>query len=435
MIDSGNMDMVSHANWRAPKYVGAAYKAPKFYCFSKSEILVIQQWPSLRCWRKTMDGAWRSWIPSGFGLETLPYGYSSKRQNRRYREQLQSFWENCPENVSAQLQQYPTSHFDLAWLFARAGNAALDLSVSNPALAHTLSRCRWFRDDLRGQNWSRILRRITRQKQRDILAWLRAPYHAEATVGVIKKVPHSSLENVNVIPALMETLNNPLARKWLSHLPRINFGVIRLLEQSVFPYATWNLLQEVANDVKQDVEAPDRQILVDVCQMLSFLDMGEPSPIRSRDSLKELHDSLVEDLIKKQERFKSGPFPRPPLSGTEAIIPITDEESLRQESCQMSNCVMAYSSSVRAGCSYIYHASTGEGEATIELRKDPSGQWALAQAEGPQHGECQDALMRTVQEWLVEQGARTSINERFQQPPLMHVEDILEPQLIEDIPF
>lgn len=127
--------------WREPNHAGVTYRDPKLYCFNSHKIIVVEKWPSLRCWRKTEDGQWRAYIPSGFGLTTLPRGFT-RRQTRYHKPKVQQFWENLPKHIRTRLRKFPTLHFNFAWLFARGGEPAVELNISNPLLSRDVSFCR-----------------------------------------------------------------------------------------------------------------------------------------------------------------------------------------------------------------------------------------------------------------------------------------------------
>ncbi len=420
--------------WRQPEYSGITYRDPKLYCFDQSQIIVIERWPSLRCWHKSNAGLWRTWTPHGFGLDTLPHRFV-RFQSARNQEKVRQFWGNLPKRVRTQLEKYPAEHFSLAWLFARGGKRALELSVSNPLLAQALGMCRMYRPDLKGCHWPRTIRKMLKKKQRGILAWLGSPVHTEAAVKAMKKVPFSAMQNKYLLRELIAAIESPHKAKTIWHLPRINAGVITLLNSPAFPYLTHAFLEETALDKSNDSESQDSQAIEDICRMMEFLELGNPPQIRSRKDIYDLHNSLMDEYLKKQEKLKKVPFPSPPVPGTNKIIPITNGKALQEEARLMENCVFSYGPAVRAGRCFIYHAIVDTEHATIELRRNDQGKWLLAQVEGAENGKCRTQAMEAIQRWTREHGIASWNEERQLPPRLMFNDDFLGIDLPETIPF
>lgn len=119
---------------------------------------------------------------------------------------------------------------------------------------------------------------------------------------------------------------------------------------------------------------------------------------RSRMMLNQLHDQWVE-RFNRHDMDAHGvkiAFPPPPLSGTDAIQPITCEAELLAEGRAMHHCVAGYRNDVRRGHCYIYRVLEPQ-RATLEI-KCPQlviGQLKLAHNEKPS-----EACWQAVQHWL-----------------------------------
>lgn len=230
-------------------------------------------------------------------------------------------------------------------------------------------------------------------------------------------------------------MTDPLKAKRISHLPRINAGAVALLDSDVFGCVTQGLLEEVAADREQDRTGDARQTLDDIVRMMEFLDLGTPPPIRSQQHMAELHNSLVNDYLRKQAKLKSGPFPAPPIPGCDSVIPITNGDALREEARRMENCVFSYAPAIRAGCCYIYHVTAGKAKATVELRLDKQGQWNLAQVEGPDNTKCGAQVTKSVQGWIGQHSISAVDENRRNVQPLLFPEEYLDWFIDEVIPF
>ncbi len=402
--------------WQKPNRAGVTFRQPKLYCFSQQEIIVVREWPDLRCWRKTEEHGWHAWMPFGLALPSRSACSVAPRKTPRASEQLAQFWQTLPEAIMGRLESFPNNHFPLAWLFSRAGKAAVDLSFSNPALAYTLSHCQTLRGDLKGRNWARTLTQVTRRRQQDILGWLGAPIHTEAAVSIMKKLSYASLDSHHRSAYLLQSIMNPLARKRLSHLSRINAGAIALTAPIVLPHVTQALLEEVASDFRRDTDIQAYQLLADACRMMAALDFGVPGPMRSRREIVEFHRSLLEDYTRLQRHIDMGPFPTPPVPGGPGITPICNGYELEQEASRMHHCVFGYGPMIRTGNVYIYHVETSAESATLELQRGTDGRWKLAQLSGTCNRPCRDNVWRVVWEWLRSWGGGSLIGVRAKSP-------------------
>ena len=79
--------------------------------------------------------------------------------------------------------------------------------------------------------------------------------------------------------------------------------------------------------------------------------------------------------------LKELPFPKPPVTGNENLLPLSSSDSMRREALSMRNCLDGEIRSVRAGARYYYHWS-GSEDATILLEQNSENDWYFSQVLG-----------------------------------------------------
>lgn len=122
-----------------------------------------------------------------------------------------------------------------------------------------------------------------------------------------------------------------------------------------------------------------------------------------------IHDRLVEELNQniRQPSFTAPrehkPFPAPPLPGNNNIVPITDLETLREESVQQRHCVASYSYEIEDGHYYVYRVLTPE-RATLGIKITHTHSSALQlridQLKGERNSIVSDATHQAVLTWF-----------------------------------
>lgn len=73
------------------------------------------------------------------------------------------------------------------------------------------------------------------------------------------------------------------------------------------------------------------------------------------------------------------PFPKPPISGDNRLVPLTSCSDVEREARRMRNCLRTHIGKVFRREAYFYHWSAME-EATVELSRGPDGTWGLTEA-------------------------------------------------------
>ena len=92
-------------------------------------------------------------------------------------------------------------------------------------------------------------------------------------------------------------------------------------------------------------------------------------------------------------------FPRPPIPGTEDIIPLSNSEQLMEEGRNQVHCAPVYATLIRGGGIYIYKVLAPE-RATLSITKGAGGCWRIREIRGKNNAAVQPETVRHVQAWL-----------------------------------
>ena len=397
---------------------GTCFKNGKVYDFDNSSVLVMKGWPDPRAWVKTSRKGWHhdrkkadkffsSWLfpesgrppsesPDPSTVECPDYlnhgdltdeeraqRWASHRKAviREWKEkhQLADFFDRIPPEIRHALLQYSDRKWHLLNLFARCPGA-FDLHVSNPALFYALAS-HWVFHKPAVRQPMRAARSLVRKKQKDIQRWLGFPA-TESARKILRRIPRMALSVENLL-YLRDTLHDPERAKILAHLPRINAGALRLInDRRLMDHLAPRVIEEVGNDPENDDYANTYRMLIDLFRMNQQLRAG-PLPIcfHSLRRIKELHDELATRLDDAEyyddDLAEPVVFPPPPYHGTETIVPISTPDELRKEGREMQHCVGSYARNVARGGCYIYRVlSPVRATLSITIR---AGNWSLDQ--------------------------------------------------------
>lgn len=105
------------------------------------------------------------------------------------------------------------------------------------------------------------------------------------------------------------------------------------------------------------------------------------------------------EMYKKVERMNREAFPKPPIAGSETIIPLRTGMALLQEGQQQHNCVGGYHDRVRSGKYYIYQVLQPE-RATLSIVKESSGEWTIGELLSACNKQVKPEADKAVNDWL-----------------------------------
>jgi hypothetical protein len=301
---------------------------------------------------------------------------------------------SLPRAVAAALEKFRSHQWNLLLLMARQGSAC-DLAKSNPVLAYAVAD--WFAEHPRDP------RKAGELPQRELLGLLGVPETA-ANVRVLRKIPPESLDR-RLLPALLGTLRNTdgAGLKLLHHVPRINYGVMRLLlSPEIREGLTPTLLEEVAAEPTEKYRAGTASLLGDILVMkIELADRRPLGPFRSLAKVRECHDEVAGDF-QKLERLRTahGKLPLPPLPGIPGkIIPLCSQSELMAEGRAQHNCVASYTGRVKARELFIYSVLEPE-RATLAIQRGADTNWAIHEIEASCNTAVRKETRKFVNDWL-----------------------------------
>lgn len=369
----------------------------KLYIFRSESIEVMRAWPNPIAWKKTHS--YPRWVyfrpeytfPSGKleskirrlsaayeirGQLLLPFFKPKEEVERIIELNWVRWFTTVPMEIRNILSRFRDRQWYLLVLLARCGPAAMDLVRSNPALAYALAS-NWVFHKPPVKKPLRSVRALLNvgKNQRDILAWLGFP-HRESHRKLLMKINPIALTITSLL-YLRKSMEDECTMKALRHLDQLNTGVIRIAtDPHLLSHVTPTFLQEISALKKENRNAKTAHVLMDSIRMFQCImpEYRKFPMVRSLGKLNEIHESLLHDL---KLVIKGGviniPFPKPPVEGTEHIIPITNSRDLVEEGRIQKNCVASYLEDIIIDRSvYIYRVLSPE-RCTLSLERKDTG--------------------------------------------------------------
>lgn len=410
---------------------GKIFKAEtgKLYIFRPSSIEVYKMWPDLRAWKKDIKNPnWRSIRPH----IKLPHGDIEKEvneiintladvepivdifdcsstdlnQQKSHAAFLQ--WVRCiPEDIRDIVRPFPERHWHLLSFLSACGQKAVNLTKSNPALAFMLAS-NWLFHTPAVKKPLRSARSLLKKKQRDILPWLGFPPTNQVR-NILMKIPHASI-HPNALSQLRDMINNPDSKrilKILSHLPRVNTGVIYVLsEKSVYSNLTPESLIEIASNRLEDDIPYCYRIFVNAMKYIRFLNsFGEnltANYTKSQDW--NFPKILKEHFLQKAEK-QNLEFQDPPVPGDKIIVPITNVCDLKKEGDHQKNCVFNFLPQILTDKNLYAYKVLGNERCTLVLTKYEYDQvWQLHELRAINNTAPGKNTVKIVEKWLNHNG-------------------------------
>jgi len=109
---------------------------------------------------------------------------------------------------------------------------------------------------------------------------------------------------------------------------------------------------------------------------------------------------MLQDFVRLPSgRLKCYGFPKPPVPGTDTIIPLMTSEELVKEGREQRNCVRLYARLVAAGEICIYRVLAPE-RATLSIVPAGDGSWRRRELRAAANADVSDETRATVDQWL-----------------------------------
>lgn len=320
---------------------------------------------------------------------------------------------SLPKPVARALEKFRSHQWE-PLLMLRHDPGATDLMQSNPVLGFALAH------QMEGDAEMFAHLKVGTMRQRDILALLDFPDSAGAVKWMAKIPPESvTADSLRWLHRLFCSSDAGIV-KWMGHLPRLNYGVLRLIsEASLRPALTTRLLMEVAESGRENYEAWTAGRLLQIGELRSQIaahgNAGQQANLQTLprvNSLASLERLLREtqDLWQQSQREQlegrvsetstGMAFPPPPVPGiTGQIEPLTSPHALMLEGAEQENCVASYAERVRTGSTYIYRVEFPQ-RCTLSLLRCGDGSWRIDELEFSENRPSDASTRDFVEAWL-----------------------------------
>ena len=382
---------------------GFGFKDRKLYVFVDDRIMLLEAWPSLKAVQKYGQSPWMEFVPrfrllfdetqgpGEFSDDPLPTGEEFLRQRRRA---FGSFRANIPVPVASAVEKYQTRQWKLLQLMQKSP-AAIELAGINPALCFALASYKIFRERFCTLEGATI---VSKRRQRDIAEWVGFP-GTDAVAKILAKVCTESV-SVDLLKSLSRMMGHPKKLKMLSHISRLNAGVLGILSKDrLLDVIRPVLLSEIASAPEEDLHPHAADMIAHLLEMKRTVSPDAPPPrIHSLACLRTLHDMVLAEFLRIDQQ-RGGLLPKPPIPGTEKIVPILTGADLREEGKMQNNCVGGYSYKIREGKTFIYRVLEPE-RATLEIIMTSEGDWNIGQLKCHSNTNASAATRQAVQSWL-----------------------------------
>lgn len=417
-----------------PTKAGSAFRPEtgKLYIFKSGSVQVMTAWPKPMAWEKTHSKPfWRHCRPD----IRIPYGdlENGKRGSRihknkeddqemdemllkmyalfemsptsgvvrkaRFRENMVEWAKLIPREIRQLVGRYPKRQWHMLSFLARCGDAAKDLSASNPALAFMLASNWVFHKP--AVKWPmRASRSLLRKKQCDILPWLGFP-GTESARKVIGKIRYPS---IRILPLLYlrQAMFDPETMKILSHLPALNLGAMRILSDPVLrQFISPSLIHEISRSKNEDNVAKTASLMYRCKQLLDlkYPEGYTKGPIKSVKAIKEMKDDLMKNFKAESLNGNGIAFQKPPVYGTADIIPITNSRELFNEAEEQRNCISDFITNIALDRTFYVYRVLRPQRCTLALM-DSGERWILFDIKTRSNGFVDRDTLFLVSKWL-----------------------------------
>lgn len=356
-------------------------------------------------------------------LHMQPHRHASVEEMRHRREVLRRIlkldrlilWTRCfPRNALEFLERHHFQsrrwHLLNLWLRAPDGRELFD---DVPALAW-LAASSWCFKTHAVQRPLRSLRSLVKKPRAHLLRWLELP-DGDGIVRLLRTVRPRDLNPMQAA-AICRVLRDEPRRRWWRSLPQpAGADAVHLLAYRMpLSFPLIRVISEGRNVGADGQEMSVAQVLDDTMRMLHILQRMERreviARIESPERLLEEHDRLAHDfaLLRAARDGTGGRMSGhvlakempPPLAPAPWMRPITNITDLLREGDEMHHCVASYESGVAARSFYVYAVHHPSGRATLGIRRDDRGRWALAELRGPYNARVPRAVFTDIQAWL-----------------------------------
>ena len=284
-----------------------------------------------------------------------------------------------PEAVANSVEAFRNHQWHLIRFAYHMGDFAMDLLLSNPVLAFLLANHNVYAQMISEPEQVNKARRIAGLKQREILKRLKYP-DSKAMVNMVNKLRPESVNPDNMEALRLCVTDDAVARQ-LARIETINAGVLGIItSDKLAGVFNGRLLREVSTIPKEHYYPFAMRTLEEVCYMCRVgRPRREPPVFSSLKRLEAFHDEISESFVRvSSHKLRYCRIPKPPIPGTDTIVPLNTPLRIQKEGAEQHNCVASYAPRMEKGGIYVYKVLAPE-RATLEIVRDAGGTWRMGQ--------------------------------------------------------
>ena len=406
---------------------GYLYKEKSGKCFriERHRIEMVRLWPDPIAVQKTFrQPHWHRFVPdisiphvdirkridelSGpFVLEgrqyLLPIATKAEIESRPKEIEFLKFCLTVPEHIREAIKSFQDRQYQMLQLIWHCGPPALDLIKANPALSYMLAANRFFhRPKSRKPLRSARLLLSSQIKQKDMMGWLGFP-PTNQVKNILRGIIHKAINVPSLLQLRQRISDHPELLKTLSHLERINAGVMRIVnDPELFRCVSEKFLKEISCSASDDALHQTAFVLKKIMGTFRFINLEKNRypTIKSFQQIQKIQEDLHEKIYRFLNRREGIVFPSPPVEGTDTIIPLTSIKDLLSEGFQQQNCAARLIDDVALRNQiYIYRVVEPE-RCTVSLRKNNEG-WQIDELEKAGNQPVSEYTEKVIKLWLV----------------------------------
>ena len=382
----------------------------------------VHAWDTPYAQRRLWHNKWKRYVPE-FRLvkpyrpsrrkvaaldnpDQLPLGIDCPQKPRRVtvaegkRKAFDSFRFALPKELARGIEDFRNHQWWMIVMVSLLESPALDLLKSNPILAYMLANNRSYQEMLLDKARRARALKLVCLKQRELLGKFTYP-NSQRMVSIIRKIRPQSVDP-EALWALNSTIKDEEVEKALLHLSTINGGVLSLVSSPALNGTySGKLLREISESRREDYYPFTSQMMDEINYMFRLARPGTPTPVfRSLARVQQCHDEVAVDFLRvSSTKLKYCRIPRPPLPGTDSIVPLTSIPQLKTEGKNQRNCVGSYAHRISHRKTYIYKVLAPE-RATLSIVKTSGGTWRIGELRCAGNTEVKVQTRKAVQVWL-----------------------------------
>jgi hypothetical protein len=360
-------------------------------------VTLMMPWPLMTAFRRsTPRGPWMACHP-GFSLPPDADVRVEQTAGFEGLAELRKFCGLVPRDVRESVGRFPEGHWHLLAWVARGGPAAEELLASNPTLAFAVASGAELVVADTPVNFVQRQPLMAYHTQRDLLARLGFP-PTDRVRRILRKCQPQHVTLARLV-RLRDALADEAVRERLAHVPVINGGVLRVVEDGTLRNISPAALGELARVEEEGAATRAARQLAEVIRLWGLVRPTMPPPRFERlDRIEQEHAVVRQDVRRLPEPF-SRPFPLPPVAGSDSIVHIANKAMLIEEGRIQKNCAGDYAARAARGTLVFYRVIQPQ-RCTLSLQRS-KGVWVVEQLKASCNTPASLEARRAVNNWLM----------------------------------